>query len=121
MGARLKKHVIPKMSSREFENLLIETGACFRAKQFCKEKTLQNAWAKCTNPSWMTWLLARMRWRLASGWPTGPQADMLDRKVDRVGLQAYNKTYRETKSYVKAEAAQCKAMCDVYREYITFE
>jgi hypothetical protein len=48
------------MDADDFYSFLLKHDACSEARKFCKGKTLEEAWQKCTNPWWMTWLLAEI-------------------------------------------------------------
>jgi len=37
--------------------MLVSLGACDDARKFVKGKTFAEAWAKCTEPNWMEWLI----------------------------------------------------------------
>ena len=44
------------MNAQEFENKLIELGACEDAQEWCIGKSLKDAWETCERGDWMVWL-----------------------------------------------------------------
>jgi hypothetical protein len=46
-----------RVNSRRFSKMLVSLGACDDARKFVKGKTFAEAWAKCTEPNWMEWLI----------------------------------------------------------------
>lgn len=45
------------MNPQEFETLLNELNACKEAKEWCKGKSLQQAWNESRRSDWMLWLV----------------------------------------------------------------
>jgi len=58
-----------------FEELLASKGACYEARQWVGNKTIEQAWAECERADWMIWLLGKMAGH--PGWPTRQQVAMM--------------------------------------------
>jgi hypothetical protein len=43
-------------TAAEFQQYLIERGACERSREWADGKTLSEAWEQCENPVWLYWL-----------------------------------------------------------------
>jgi hypothetical protein len=61
VGERMKKTKKRAKRAPSWHKWLREQDACKPAREFCRGKTLQEAWTQCENYGWMEWLL----WRLA--------------------------------------------------------
>lgn len=49
------------MNAKEFEKLLEQLDACYNARVFCYDKTLEQAWKTCSRGDWMLFLYSRAK------------------------------------------------------------
>jgi len=43
------------MKNKQLKAILLDQGACLRARMWVGRKSAEEAWAKCPNGSWMAW------------------------------------------------------------------
>lgn len=55
------------MNAEEFRRFLVFAGACSDALDWSKDMSLEEAWNKCLNPTWMIWLGACIRYGTDDG------------------------------------------------------
>jgi len=58
--AKIKIIYLKGMSPRSFAKLLKDINACYPAQEWCKGRSLKQAWRYTTKGNWMSWLLCNI-------------------------------------------------------------
>jgi len=49
------------MNQNTFQTELVQLGACFEAREWVGDRSTTEAWAECSEPSWMLWYAGKRR------------------------------------------------------------